>query len=398
VWWIGARLVEERERACDEEVLRQGNAPEVYAESILRTCEFYIASPLPCVSGVTGSELQQRIEHIMTCGIGSALAGWRKLLVVAVTIVTIAGPVTVGALNAPPLQVQGLPASSATAAFEVASIKQNRSGDGPSGIRFLPGGQYVATNVSLRSLIATAYGVPLQPLLRDQLVGAPGWIDSDRFDIVAKADGAVSPGPGSPLPSMIRALLMERFNLSVHNERRDVPIYALVAARSDGRLGPQLKASATECGPARGRGSPPVPIQAGDRPPCGIRFLIGNMSAGGVTMAQFANALSRIAGRIVLDRTGLTGGYDLDLTWTPDQMPAGPPPGLPFQPPIDPDGPSIVTAVQEQLGLKLDSQRGAVDVVVIDRLEKLDDEDEFETPAMAAPPPPPPPPPPPGAR
>jgi uncharacterized protein (TIGR03435 family) len=154
-------------------------------------------------------------------------------------------------------------------------------------------------------------------------------------------------------------------------------------ARSDGRLGPQLKKSETDCAAmmaaARGRGPampPPGPPQPGDKMPCGIRIGPGNMVVGGAPLAQFANSLGMFVGRIVQDRTGLTGNYDINLTFTPDQMPQRAP-GTPGDQPIrvngidiDPNGPSIFTAVQEQLGLKLDSQRGPVEMLVIDRAEK----------------------------
>jgi uncharacterized protein (TIGR03435 family) len=185
---------------------------------------------------------------------------------------------------------------------------------------------------------------------------------------------------------MIRALLADRFKLVVHNETKEMPIYALVLARSDGKLGPQLKVSETDCaammaaGRGRGRGPammpPPGPPQPGapppPPPPCGIRIGPGNMGVGGSPMTQVATTLSQFAGRIVMDKTGLTGNYDFTLMWTPDQMPQRPP-GAP-EPlingvPIDPNGPSLFTAIQEQLGLKLDSQRGQVTVLVIDRAE-----------------------------
>jgi uncharacterized protein (TIGR03435 family) len=102
--------------------------------------------------------------------------------------------------------------------------------------------------------------------------------------------------------------------------------------------------------------------------PCGIRIGPGNMAVGGSSLSQFANSLGMFTGRVVQDRTGLTGNYDFNLTWTPDQMPQRPPGASDL--PVDPNGPSIFTAVQEQLGLKLDSQRGPVELVVIDRAEK----------------------------
>ena len=267
-------------------------------------------------------------------------------------------------------------------AFEVASIKPNTSGDGRVMMQNQPG-RYIATNVSLRLLIRNAY--QLQDF---QIAGGPGWVSSDRFDINAKVPdefrGMAPPAPGSgpsPLGLMIRALLAERFKLVVHNETKDAPIYALVLARSDGKLGPALKKSETDCaatfgaGPGRGRGPmpPPGPPQPGESIRCGIRIGPGNLLMGGSPLSQFANSLGNFTGRIVLDRTGLTGDYDINLTWTPDQM-AQRPPGAPDPlingAAVDPNGPSLFTAVQEQLGLKLDSQRGSVDVLVIDRAEK----------------------------
>jgi uncharacterized protein (TIGR03435 family) len=244
-------------------------------------------------------------------------------------------------------------------------------------------GRYVATNVSVRLLIRNAY--QLQDF---QITGGPGWLASDRFDINAKVPDEfrtmTPPAPGSgpgPLALMIRALLAERFKLVVHNETKESPIYALILARSDGKLGPQLKQSDVDCaamfGAGRGRGGPmppPGPPPPGERMPCGVRIGPGNMAVGAGTMAQFANSLGMFAGRIVLDRTGLAGNWDIDLTWTPDNLPrpagAGDPPPLINGVAVDPNGPSLFTAVQEQLGLKLDSQRGPVELLVIDRAEK----------------------------
>jgi uncharacterized protein (TIGR03435 family) len=179
---------------------------------------------------------------------------------------------------------------------------------------------------------------------------------------------------------MLRALLADRFRLSVHHETKDSPIYALIVARSDGKLGPQLKKSQADCAAmftaGRGRGAmppPPGPPQPGESIPCGMRIGPGNLLMGGSPLSQFANSLGMFSGRIVLDRTGLEGAYDVSLTWTPDQMPRpagdGPPPQINGVA-VDPNGPSLFTAVQEQLGLKLDSQRGPVEIVVIDRAEK----------------------------
>jgi uncharacterized protein (TIGR03435 family) len=201
----------------------------------------------------------------------------------------------------------------------------------------------------------------------------------------AKADRDWQANPNGPPPAlalMLQTLLAERFKLAVHNDRREMPIYALVLARRDGKLGPQLRASATDCAAlmaaTRARGGPPTPCAPGERPPCGLRMFPGNFSGGSATITQLTNALARFVSRTVVDRTGLTGNYDVDLQWTPDQMPQGlrgdAPPGAPPLPTIDPNGPSIFTAVQEQLGLKLESTKGPVDVLVIDRAERPTDD------------------------
>lgn len=263
-------------------------------------------------------------------------------------------------------------------AFEVASVKLNNSGDGRVMLSQQPGGRFTATNVPLRLLIRNAY--QLQDF---QIVGAPSWINSERYDIVAKAEDGTPPetpsldrtGP-SRIQLMMRSLLAERFQLVAHDETRELPIYALVVARSDGKLGPDLKKSEVDCNAlfaaGRGRGMPPPPPVGppqGERPQCGVRIGPGNLAMGGAPMPQIANSLAMFVGRTVQDKTGLTGNYDATLTWTPDQMPQRPP-GAPEPPPADPNGPSIFTALQEQLGLKLDSQKGPVHVLVIDRVER----------------------------
>jgi uncharacterized protein (TIGR03435 family) len=277
-----------------------------------------------------------------------------------------------------PLRAQDPAAAGKT--FEVASVKQNKSASAM--IRFMtpPGGKVTAENVPVRELIRFAY--QLQPV---QIVGGPSWINDDRFDIVAKAPDGTPPmmGPpqdGSPTPIqlMMQNLLAERFKLKARRELREQPIYALVLARADGKLGPKIEVSTTDCAAvaaARGRGAgpagpPPIP-QPGERPPCGMFMSPATVAAGNVSMKQLAQALSPRVGRPVIDKTGLTGNYAFNLEFTPDQgqLPQGPlPPGVQL-PPFDPNGPSLFTALQEQLGLKLDSQRGQVEVLVIDSVE-----------------------------
>jgi uncharacterized protein (TIGR03435 family) len=298
-------------------------------------------------------------------------------LVAATTI----GVLAFGAPNLPGLRAAQTPAPNAEApAFEVASIKQNKSGDGRSFLGNPPGGRFSATNMPLRGLIAFAYATS-QPLPNFRIIGGPSWIDSDRFDINAKASTEFQPGTNGPSPQvflMLKALLAERFKLVAHNETRELPVYDLVMARSDARPGPQLRKSDVDCAALfasrRGGGPPPPPPQPGERMQCGMLGGIGRVTAGAVNMTQFGALLSRIVNRTVVDKTGLTGNFDIDLTFTPDQPARAP--GAPADQPIrvngvdiDPNGPSLFTALQEQLGLKLDSQKGPVDVVVIDSVD-----------------------------
>ena len=269
--------------------------------------------------------------------------------------------------------------------FEVASVRPNTSNDGKIMLGIQPGGRFNAVNVPLWDLIRQAYG-----LQRSQLVGAPDWVETARYDVVAKAEGDIPrAGPGGPigpLNFMLQDLLEDRFKLTAHREKRDMPIYALTLARADKKLGQGLRASSVDCEAFRGRraGGPGGPAEPGgpggpgrgvapalgERPTCGMMIGPGQVTAGGMPIRQLAQMLSQLTQRIVEDRTGLAGNFDIDLTFTPERMPQGaPPPGVQL-PPIDPNGPSVFTAVQEQLGLKLESERGPVEVLVIDHVER----------------------------
>jgi uncharacterized protein (TIGR03435 family) len=267
------------------------------------------------------------------------------------------------------------PALAPAISFEAASIKPNTSGESNTSVGPRPGGRFVGTNVPVALLITIAY--QLQPF---QVQGAPAWLRSDRFDINARLEGDPPPSPpgsSEPNPVMLalRTLLADRFKLSTHWEMQDLPIYALVRARADGKLGPNIRPAAVDCTAAAAANAaaakegrtlnPNTP----DRVSCGMRNSNGRIMFGGYPMSFFANGLSNEVARSVVDRTGLTGNWDFELTYTrdrmrrPDAADAGPPPA-------DPDGASIFTALQEQLGLKLESTRGPVRVLVIDRIEQ----------------------------
>jgi uncharacterized protein (TIGR03435 family) len=244
-------------------------------------------------------------------------------------------------------------------AFEVASVKANTSGpQAPQRLDMRPGDRVTINNVPLRVLIQTAYR-----LAAARILGGPNWIVSDRFDINAKAD---APTSQNQLELMLRTLLADRFKRVVHTETRNTQIYALVLARRDGRLGPNLKPASADCATLRAAAEP---SQRGTTIPCGFVTQPGILAMRGVALDQIAGFLSTATNPIkAVNMTGLTGFFDFELKWTPEAFRQ-----RPFDPdrprPIDPDGPSIFTAVQEQLGLKLESQRDDGEFLVIDRVE-----------------------------
>ena len=268
--------------------------------------------------------------------------------------------------------------------FEVASVKENISGPGRTQAITQPGGRFVATNAPLKLLIADAF-LGAQPLAPSRVLGGPEWIDSARYDINAKASAEFQPTPGGPpreMLLMIRSLLEERFKLVAHRETRELPVYELVVARADGKLGPELRKSLVDCDAlvaAVRAGGPPPPRQPNQPPPCAAMRGPARILSGGIPMQQFATMLTmavadgngsvaRDQGRLVIDKTGLTGRFEFTMSWTPEQMPtAAPPSGVP---PIDPNGPSFFTALQDQLGLKLQSGKGPVEVVVVDSVAR----------------------------
>jgi uncharacterized protein (TIGR03435 family) len=256
-----------------------------------------------------------------------------------------------------------------TLAFEVASIQPNTSGDARKGLGPSPGGGFAATNVTLKELIPYAYGLP-QLAASSRIFGGPKWIDTDRFDLVAKT---AEPATPQQLGQMLRALLADRFKLSAHHDTRSMPVFALVQANKDRRPGPQLRTSPYQddyCNErravARLRSTTTAP-----GPPCGSgRSSPGHIVGTSWTLEQLANVLAQFAGRLVRDETGMPGRFDLELEWAPDTRAAAPSDER-DSPAIDPNAPPLVTALREQLGLKLESRTAPVDVVVIDSAERL---------------------------
>lgn len=229
----------------------------------------------------------------------------------------------------------------------VASVKPNNAADARTVSEYFPGGRFTAVAVTAGQLLRIAYRVQAY-----QVVGGPSWIWTRRFDIEAKADT----NPAPPQQTLLRALLKDRFNLAVHNDRREMPVFALVLARKDGRLGPQLVQSTFDC--AAYRAAPHGLPEPGRTPNCATRAGAGALSGKAISLTQLATTLGALVSRFTVDRTGLAGVYDVELTWTSDVAA------------MDASAPSLFTALQEQLGLKLVAERGPVDVLVVDRLEE----------------------------
>jgi uncharacterized protein (TIGR03435 family) len=256
----------------------------------------------------------------------------------------------------------GNTADQKTPAFEVASVKPNKSGSIQSNFGLQPGGRFAAINVSVIGLIRIAYGTA-GPLGPSSFPDVPNWFYSDHYDILATAGANITQEQLLPL---LRSLLADRFKLALHMEARTTRVYGLVVARRDNRLGPGLRRSNGECDGPSERGSDA----------CRILNAPGLLRARGIPLETLTRMLSGSLEdhRRVDDETGLTGTFDVDLRWTPDRAPQ-----LPLDAPpeiaraaatLDPNGPSLFTAIQEQLGLKLESKNEQIDVIVIDHVEK----------------------------
>ena len=370
VWWIGARLVSTREQACDEHVVAETAEPIAYAEGIASVCRRYVEAPHMAVPGVGGADVKARIDAILAHRLGLRLTLPRRLVLATVATLSLLVPVVTGAIEAAAFAAGQLnnpliAAADPESRFEVISIKLADPSAQPR-LGMTPGRIDLAA-VPVRMVVAMV--LPIR-----RVFGWPDGIDTERYTISAKMpDGASQ----AAMQVAIRNLLKDRFKLVTREETRELPIYNLVLARSDGRLGPALKETSAECQAAAKqyfegvRGG--APTQA--PPPAVARCVssqpgIGTLGFSGQSLSALVTVLPQFVERPVIDRTGLKGLYDLTLKWTPEPIPSLL--GLPQAPlpPADPNVPDIFTALQEQLGLKLESGRGPVEVIVIDRLEK----------------------------
>jgi uncharacterized protein (TIGR03435 family) len=345
VWWLGARLEEERERACDEEVVRLGGEPQIYAESILKVCEFYLASPVPCAAGVTGGELKKRIEGIMTNPLGLKMGLAKRALLAMAGLAAVTLPLALGVTHAAELP-----------RFEVASIKP--SVPGPDGrlhmdIEVYPGGRIILRARTLKGLVCTAFQLSCL-----QVSGGEDWTRKDLYDIEAKPSTDMQRSikdlrhtvfdiEDEHLREMLQALLIDRFQLKYHRESKTRDVYLLE------RSAKALKLRPSEIAPAS-----PDPTE--DRSSFGgIGYVDGEWGLFRTSMPQLAKFAYDRTGTPVLDRTGLSGPFDYRQA-VPDDEPAY-------------SGPAHIDSFMNMLstvGLKLERSKGPVETLVIDKVEK----------------------------
>lgn len=402
VWWIGARLLDERERACDEEVLSLGGEPRVYAEGILNVCKAYAESPLACVSGVTGSNLKKRIEGILSNRVVLKLNVAKKVVLAVAGICALAAPILIGVMNASNIRAQSAPAG--TPKFGAVSIQPGcapfvgeprKSGDGArkTGAPAPPAPGSLNLNCStVAAMLHAAYGTfasgrplaeadPLHYVDAVPMSGGPAWIYTDQYQIKAKAQG--DPSQEMMRGPMMQALLEDRFKLKVRRETRNVPAYALTAAAG----GPKMQPYLGDCVPDF-----VLPPLAPGQKHC---WEIGTGERKEATFTPhfapdsvvkdldgFSLWLFVITDRPVLNKTGLTGRFFMDLEFRPDESTPGALARLAIMArrnggnisapaaPSNPPGPSIFTALDQQLGLKLEPITAPRDFIIVDHAER----------------------------
>ena len=344
VWWIGRRLLEERERACDEEVLRTSRDPESYAEGILNVCRLYLCSPRVCVPGVTGADLKKRIQFIVSNVVTRRMSTGRKMLLATAGTVLVAGPLLTGMLH----PVAGR-AQEKRPVFDVASVKHSGLPVGSSSWDSSPAGTLRMKNETLRNCIMIAYGVK-----DTQVAGGPKWIDSEGYNIDAKAP---HPAKDPELLQMLQELLAERFSLAFHRESRMMEGYALVVAKG----GLKIK-----------------PAAAGNKNQLNSHG--GHVTAQNVSMARLSGLLARMMGASVADETRVAGEFDFTLDITGENgaaqaavSPADEAQRNPAAVPAPGNAAreaALISALREQLGLTMETRRVSTQVLVIDRAER----------------------------
>ena len=361
VWWLGARLMDERERACDEEVLRTGSKPKAYAEGILKVCERYLQSPLPCVAGVTGANLKKRIEAIMDNRPTFRMNLAKRLGLAAAGVLAVAIPVILGIVNAPVARAQ----AQSDLRFEVASVRRveialTAKGGVPvfpvtGGVGTSDPGRIAYRGTWLSNLMSQAFGIP-----PDQIIG-PDWLGRERYDVVANIpEGATK----EQFNAMLGNLLRDRFHLRFHIESRTRAVYVLRVANN----GPKFKETAAVSAPEDAKGKVGLDAEGFPTMPPGRRGMTAMprpgqifMTAQDMSIAELARAIDDPPSGIdrpIIDETGLTGRYDfkLHMEWgrVTDIGAA----------------PNVFSAVEGQLGLKLEKANRRLDHLIIDSIDR----------------------------
>ena len=361
VWWVSAHIRAERELCCDDIAVSASGGDALTYACALAELESLRPAHLQAALAANGGSLADRIARLLgqSRPVSRTLPG-PGAAVSAVLLVVMACAV--------------LGQSDTSPRFEVASVKPVTTTDPRLiGISPRPGGRLHAENAPLRLLMQNAYGVQTY-----QISGGPGWVQSDGYDIEAKGDANAS---RAQVFLMLRSLLVDRFQLKIHHETKELPVYTLTVAKNGPKLPQPKEGSCITIDTSAPLPPPPAPGQA-PTIPCGSPMVMMRpsglqMQGGKVPMAEFIRVLSMLMGRPILDKTGYTQAFDVGLEFTPDETTAGLPrgggPGDAGNPApaADPSAPpSIFAAIQEQLGLKLESTKGPVDVLVIDRVER----------------------------
>jgi bla regulator protein blaR1 len=359
VWWIGARLVEERERACDEAVISRGNAPHDYAEGILSVCKNYVESPLSCVSGVTGADLKKRIHAILTGRMARKLTFAKKLALALSGIAALGAPILLGIAGTPPK-------FEAVAIRSCEAFRRRPVPDSPE--RLLSG------CTTVERLIQQAYGVfpngHTNRLSSVTVTGGPAWTRSDFYEIEAKAEG--HPSHATMNGPMLQELLQDRFKLKIHRETREVPVYRLTVAKG----GPPLQRFQGSCVAWDFDNPPAHPAPPAER--CGRARRTSNGTAlEAATMTDLCYFLLVTLDRPVIDETGIRGRFNFhlelpaeaigDLVHRPHGSAAL---SNPAAPATDPSLISAIKSAVQKLGLNLEPAKGPGEFLAIDHIER----------------------------
>ncbi len=329
VWWLGSRQVQERERACDEGVLELGSEPAVHAEGILKACKFYVRFPLPCVAGVNGSNLKQRIMRIMSYKHATAVSPATKLILSSIGFAAIAAPVLFGMDSSSRAMAQAGSSESSSGPLRIISVSRSSSA-GPTLIKHTAEGTSIS-NATVKSLIEMAYQTKDR-----QVLGGPSWIDQDWFDVMYTG-GEPSNAVGSLVSNeALKEVLALRFRLVIRQETKPGLIFALIVNNGG------IKFPTATPPNLPGTNEPILQVRVIKKDGQGQVAITGG--PGGLT-----DALSAQVGRPVVDRTGLTGTYNIDFHWVTAAT-----------------ADSISGSLQQQLGLALVSQEGPIETTTID--------------------------------